>query len=64
MERDEISIPCDMSDDFTTFWYDDGYVFSRINDGVGNRHYKEDLVELRDWLTAAIAELENSDAKD
>jgi len=54
---DQIDIPCNMSDDYTAFWLDDGYVFSRPNEGVGNRHGIDDVIALRDWLNWAIAEL-------
>jgi hypothetical protein len=56
----EFTLPCDMSEDVTTFWYDDGYVFSRINEDTGNRHYWEDIKAFRDWLNEVIAEEEKT----
>ena len=48
--------------DFTEFWCDDGYIFSGIESaytkGTGNRHDLSDIKKLRDWLDAAIRELE------
>jgi len=50
----EFTLPCDMSEDVTNFWYDDGYLFSRINEGAGNRHYLEDVVAFQEWLGEII----------
>jgi hypothetical protein len=62
MQQTEISLPCDMSEDATIFWLDDGHMFSRVESkhesGTGNRHYLSDIIELRNWLDAAIKELE------
>lgn len=69
MDQYEISTPCNLSDDVLIFWLDDGHVFSKVHeikDGVvwsetdGCRHDLQDAIALRDWLTAAITELENS----
>lgn len=57
----EIEIACNMSCDATVFWFDDDHVFSRVEStfpkGTGNRHSLEDVIELRNWLTRAIAKL-------